>query len=351
MIKFFRKIRQKSLSENKFSKYLIYAIGEIILVVIGILIALWINNENQERFYEKKAEVILKEIQRDLKKDIESSKEVVNTFITHDSIARLLLWDKFTAYEMFGIYDKRKPFEIIYYYITFKTSNNGYINFNRNLDNMPTKYNSISNDLKVLYDTRRVDVLDNNARIKSTVLENLDKVSRFDWHVETIKTGLPEEGKNYYLRDLEFKKQLLKYMNGIKNVFFSTEAYKRRAIYVHNEISKILNIDDYIPYTPNFKSALDSLDGKNILGKYKLKESVSPLSPEIIELRKNDNMFKVYGENFPEFKYYWHDKNTFLGVLETNNMMTNITFNKSKNIEFYMSGSKSAYAYYTKVND
>jgi len=49
MIKFFRKIRQKLLSENKFSKYLIYAFGEIILVVIGILIALSINNWNENR--------------------------------------------------------------------------------------------------------------------------------------------------------------------------------------------------------------------------------------------------------------------------------------------------------------
>ena len=47
MIKFFRKIRQNLLSENKFSKYLIYAIGEIILVVIGILIALQLNNYNE----------------------------------------------------------------------------------------------------------------------------------------------------------------------------------------------------------------------------------------------------------------------------------------------------------------
>jgi hypothetical protein len=39
MIKFFRHIRQKLLSENKFSKYLLYAVGEILLVVIGILIA------------------------------------------------------------------------------------------------------------------------------------------------------------------------------------------------------------------------------------------------------------------------------------------------------------------------
>ena len=47
MIKFFQKIRLQLLDKNKFSKYLLYAIGEIILVVIGILIALSINNWNQ----------------------------------------------------------------------------------------------------------------------------------------------------------------------------------------------------------------------------------------------------------------------------------------------------------------
>ena len=49
MIKFFRKIRQNLLMENKTGKYFKYAIGEIILVVIGILIALQINNWNEER--------------------------------------------------------------------------------------------------------------------------------------------------------------------------------------------------------------------------------------------------------------------------------------------------------------
>jgi len=49
MIKFFRNIRKSLLMENKTSKYLKYAIGEIILVVIGILIALQINNWNEER--------------------------------------------------------------------------------------------------------------------------------------------------------------------------------------------------------------------------------------------------------------------------------------------------------------
>ena len=62
MIKFFRKIRQKMLNENKFGKYLTYAVGEIILVVIGILIALSINNWNQERQLQNEEKVILKNI-------------------------------------------------------------------------------------------------------------------------------------------------------------------------------------------------------------------------------------------------------------------------------------------------
>ncbi|MEM8507323.1 MAG: DUF6090 family protein, partial [Bacteroidota bacterium] len=48
MIQFFRRIRQKLLTERQFKKYLFYAAGEIVLVVIGILIALQINNWNNQ---------------------------------------------------------------------------------------------------------------------------------------------------------------------------------------------------------------------------------------------------------------------------------------------------------------
>ena len=48
MIKFFRKIRQQLLAENKTGRYLKYAIGEIVLVVLGILIALQLNNWNEQ---------------------------------------------------------------------------------------------------------------------------------------------------------------------------------------------------------------------------------------------------------------------------------------------------------------
>ena len=69
MIKFFRKIRQKLLSENKFSKYLLYAIGEIILVVLGILIALQLNNLNDERKTENLRQVYYKQLLQDFKND------------------------------------------------------------------------------------------------------------------------------------------------------------------------------------------------------------------------------------------------------------------------------------------
>jgi len=69
MIKFFRKIRQKLLTENKFSKYLIYAIGEIILVVIGILIALQINNWNENKKLYKTTQIYYQQLLKDLSSD------------------------------------------------------------------------------------------------------------------------------------------------------------------------------------------------------------------------------------------------------------------------------------------
>ena len=72
MIKFFRKIRQKLLSENKFSKYLLYALGEIFLVVIGILIALQVNNWNQSRIDTQKEIVHLDNILGNLNEDLEN---------------------------------------------------------------------------------------------------------------------------------------------------------------------------------------------------------------------------------------------------------------------------------------
>lgn len=88
MIKFFRKIRQRLLTENKFSKYLIYAIGEIVLVVIGILIALNINNWNEA----KKNKVVERQLLTSLLQEFETNLHILaktvetNTKIIESSI-------------------------------------------------------------------------------------------------------------------------------------------------------------------------------------------------------------------------------------------------------------------------
>lgn len=70
MIKLFRKIRQNLLSENKFKKYLIYAIGEIVLVVIGILIAVSINNWKQSIDLKKVEQNLYGDLIQELQTDL-----------------------------------------------------------------------------------------------------------------------------------------------------------------------------------------------------------------------------------------------------------------------------------------
>ncbi len=76
MIKFFRKIRFELINKNMNTKYFKYAIGEIILVMIGILLALQVNDWNTKRILKSKEQVYLKQIRISLNNDLESIKDV-----------------------------------------------------------------------------------------------------------------------------------------------------------------------------------------------------------------------------------------------------------------------------------
>lgn len=77
MIKFFRNIRKSLLNEGKTSKYFKYAIGEIVLVVIGILIALQINNWNESRKEQRLLQTYYKQILEDLDEQKKYSAETI----------------------------------------------------------------------------------------------------------------------------------------------------------------------------------------------------------------------------------------------------------------------------------
>ena len=98
MIKFFRHIRQRLLSENNFSKYLLYAIGEILLVIIGILIAIQVNNWNEERKADLSTNNTLIELKGSLLKDstlfAANILEMENDLKIQKEVVQLLSQDK-----------------------------------------------------------------------------------------------------------------------------------------------------------------------------------------------------------------------------------------------------------------
>ena len=77
MIPFFRKIRKKMADDNKPMRYARYAIGEIILVVIGILIALQINNWNENKKQEQRAILYANKIINDIETDLKNVDSLV----------------------------------------------------------------------------------------------------------------------------------------------------------------------------------------------------------------------------------------------------------------------------------
>ena len=78
MIKFFRNIRQKMLTENKIGKYILYAIGEILLIVIGLFIAIQLNNLNEKETIYKKQIKHLRIIKAEMINNLNSISEFKN---------------------------------------------------------------------------------------------------------------------------------------------------------------------------------------------------------------------------------------------------------------------------------
>ena len=86
MIKFFRKIRYKLMSENKTGKYFKYAIGEIVLVMIGILLALQVNNWNQNQDIKEQLKNYRTSLLSEIDKDFKEIERIDSLNLSHTSL-------------------------------------------------------------------------------------------------------------------------------------------------------------------------------------------------------------------------------------------------------------------------
>lgn len=123
MIKLFRNVRQRLLTENRFKKYLLYAIGEIILVVIGILIALQINNWNENNKLEDKKQGYYLQLLDDLNKDKIAARETIEKFENYleeyDAYKNTFYDDTLTPNQ---VYEQISKLPVLSTRLTFNTS-------------------------------------------------------------------------------------------------------------------------------------------------------------------------------------------------------------------------------------
>ncbi len=104
MIKFFRKIRQQLLKENRISKYMLYALGEIILVVIGILIALAISNWNETQKSKKLEQQLLHALLAEFESNLQLLDDVIA--LNNSNIENSILLGEYTGPSVTNIHEK-----------------------------------------------------------------------------------------------------------------------------------------------------------------------------------------------------------------------------------------------------
>ena len=302
MIKLFRNIRKNLLNEGKTSRYLKYAIGEIILVVIGILIAVGINSIYNASRNEAKIKTILTQVQQDLKTDIIDAKRIFNVYIAKDSLFQKIMNDSIT----FEMYKKNPyPLPIIRNYVSFSNKKGGYIRFLNNLENLPEKYNCLIPHLNNLYFEIQNEIDDYNTFIKNTVMIDSRKDQMTNPKEADYVIGrYPDEAMAYYFKDPFLKNKSSKYMNDLGNISNAANEYRVESIILYKKIDSLLGrtslvYDEPLMLFPKKETLND------FLGDYK-GASEATLGETGSIIMENEQLI-MKSPDSPDVKLYWHE--------------------------------------------
>lgn len=245
MIKFFKKARHHLLSENKFSKYLLYAIGEIILVIIGILIALQINNKNEAKKIENVFLSNLLQVHEELKMNIENATNSIRAYKEKDSLFGASMSDTLSI-EDFKNANGYYLTNIIFKVIHTTLFNSSFNNLNRNIEILPEKYNPILKKLDKVYLEKGQEVVNWNEIMMTEVAENEYKtINEQKWFSSYLKTDeVNDEAIEFLLKDTFYKNQVAHYYKNSRNHYDRIKSYRVEAIKSFNCITDLLMLND-----------------------------------------------------------------------------------------------------------
>lgn len=298
MIQLFRKMRQGLLAKNKFLQYFIYAFGEIVLVIAGILIALAINNQSELNKKDDQIASVMKQIRQDLLKDIASATNHIEFYHKKDSLITLVLFDQVVRddYEKPG---NSPIFQITTTIIEFLTNDNGYESLVRNIDNLPPRYEPLIANLNQIFvnDKLMVERFNRNiSEVNSDILKDWEV--NFEWYSKLMTGVRTPEVIEYYLNDPFYKNHVASYsIMAIQNHLPIIERYRVDAIKSYLAITELLELKHDEKNTADFIIPTAKLE--ELTGNYGAKNGFNVT----VSLEKNGQL-KTQASGQPAFILY-----------------------------------------------
>lgn len=205
MIKFFRQIRYNLMEQNNTSKYLKYAIGEIVLVVFGILIALQINNWNEVRKDQLRLKNHYIELLNELKNDRNNLNEIIE--VVRELNNRTFEISEFintsqTKTDTTKIADDLLDAEP---YAFFSVSKSAYATLLSSGDIQLIENTQLKNALSIYHDVTNWDWTAHNGNLKAVIERYSYEVHKFlppllfrDYYISTFSNNLKNETFNTF---------------------------------------------------------------------------------------------------------------------------------------------------------
>jgi len=205
MLKIFRKIRRQLISKNRFTQYFIYAIGEISLVMIGILLALQVNNWSSEQKSKKELRSILRTISYDLETDTTLTAEVIAFYENHQKMSQLIIDKKITV-ENYA--DCQRCGSLTTFVQSGTLQKKGY-ELLKSFSNQHTiRKDSLLTDITQFY-TLFLGVVQNSSDLLTAdALQNFDSFKQHSWFVDFTQNKTNPEMIAYFSESEDYRKRV-----------------------------------------------------------------------------------------------------------------------------------------------
>ncbi|NVJ64378.1 MAG: hypothetical protein HWD84_09145 [Flavobacteriaceae bacterium] len=276
------------------SKYLRYAVGEIVLVVIGILIALQINNWNEKRKGEAKTKAMLSQIIDELKLDVEVLQSVNKGYLQKDSLITVFKNSDFSQ-PLPSNLDSSEFHDLIRTYMPFEVHDRGFQLLMNHIDELDEDFAANLEQLVLIYQ----DAIPMVIQYMDGMLSILDKhkeyqYQNFEWFSKSNLFYVnSEEEYRYYMYDPIYKNYMTvyreMYINILINSRWTIDQSLKAIRQLDTKLEEETGLDEYLLEAP--QELINSMAGT-----YHFEEKSSDL---ILENRNGQLYESTYeGDSF-----------------------------------------------------